>query len=70
MERDALAAVFRGASFATICETIAEAADDPSHLAVIGELLRRWLADGIVVPGDSVLATSSHKLSAGAENSG
>jgi len=53
-ERDALTVVSRGASLATICDAVAAAAEEPEHLAQIGRLLARWLADGIIVSVDDV----------------
>jgi hypothetical protein len=63
VERDALAAVSEGARFATICETVVDATEEPHHLALIGRLLARWLADGIIVADDAMLVTTVRDVS-------
>jgi len=60
VERDALAAVSEGANFAAVCEAVAANAEEPNHTALIARLIARWLADGIVVAADSMLAKRLH----------
>jgi Putative DNA-binding domain len=52
-ETDALALLQKGASFAAICEAIASANSSSAQVVLIGQLLARWLADGIIVRGDA-----------------
>lgn len=52
VEIGALAVLRNGASFAAICEAIATAAGESDQVALIGRLLARWLADGIIVRAD------------------
>ena len=47
-ERDALRMSRDGASFAMICETVARAAPGKDAVWTIGELLRRWIDDGLL----------------------
>ena len=54
-ETNALALLQKGASFATVCEAIAIANSSSDQVALIGELLARWLADGIIVHADAKL---------------
>ena len=54
-ETGALALLQKGASFAAICETIAIASSGPDQIALIGRLLARWLADGIIVLAEAGL---------------
>jgi hypothetical protein len=57
-EREALGAVSEGASFAGVCEAVAANAEEPNHVALIGRLMARWLADGIIVAADPMLMTT------------
>jgi hypothetical protein len=57
-ERDALAVVSRGGSFAGICGAVAAATEEPDPMAVIGRLLARWLADEILASVDKMPATT------------
>ncbi len=57
MERDALVIVAKGASFAAVCEAVAAGAEEPNRVAVIGQLMARWLADGIIMATDAMLVT-------------
>ena len=52
-ETDALALLQKGARFAAICEAIAIANSSSDQVALIGQLLARWLADGIIVRADA-----------------
>jgi hypothetical protein len=58
VERHALVIVSKGASFASVCEAVAAGAEEPSPVALIGQLMARWLADGIIRAADAMLATS------------
>jgi hypothetical protein len=58
VEREALAAVSEGASFAGVCEAVAASAEEPNHLTLIGRLMARWLADGIIMAADPMLVTA------------
>jgi hypothetical protein len=58
VERDALVVVSKGASFASVCEAVAAGAEEPNHVGLIGRLMARWLADGIIMAADAMLATS------------
>ena len=58
VERDALVLVSKGASLAAVCEAVAAGAQETNHVGLIGHLLARWLADGIIMPSDATLATS------------
>jgi Putative DNA-binding domain len=58
-ETDALALGQKGASFAAICEAIAIANSSSDQVALIGQLLARWLADGIIVRADAMLLGSA-----------
>jgi hypothetical protein len=51
-ERSALAILREGGSFAAICEALVAAGSESDQVALIGKLLARWLADGIVVHPD------------------
>jgi hypothetical protein len=55
VERDALVIVAKGASFAAVCETMAAGAEEPNRVALIGRLMARWLADGIIMAADAML---------------
>jgi hypothetical protein len=57
VERDALVIVAKGASFAAVCEAVAAGAEEPNRVAVIGQLMARWLADGIIMAADAMLVT-------------
>jgi hypothetical protein len=57
MERDALVIVAKGASFAAVCEAVAAGAEEPNRVALIGRLMARWLADGIIMAADAMLVT-------------
>jgi hypothetical protein len=58
VERDALVIVSKGASFAAVCEAVAEGDEEPNHVGLIGRLMARWLADGIIIAADAMPATS------------
>ncbi len=58
VERDALVFVSKGASFAYVCEAVAASAEEPNHVGLIGRLMARWLADGIIMAADAMLAAS------------
>jgi hypothetical protein len=70
VERDALAVVSEGASFAAVCEAVAANTEEPNHTALIARLMARWLADGIVVAADNILAKRLHNQPVGAGDSG
>jgi hypothetical protein len=53
-EARALALLSQGARFAAICEVIAALATGPDHVALIGRLLAKWLADGIIAATDAM----------------
>jgi hypothetical protein len=53
VETDALALLQKGVSFAAICEAIETAHSGSDHVALIGRLLARWLADGIIMRADT-----------------
>ena len=50
--------ISKGASFASVCEAVAASAEESNHVALIGQLMARWLADGIIRAADAMLATS------------
>jgi hypothetical protein len=52
-EADALILLQKRTSFAAICEAIALASSSSDQVTLIGRLLARWLADGIIVRGDA-----------------
>jgi Putative DNA-binding domain len=56
-ERDALVIVAKGASFAAVCEAVAAGAEELNRVALIGRLMARWLADGIIMAADAMLVT-------------
>ena len=58
LERDALVIVSKGASFAVICDAVAAGAEETNHVALIGRLIARWLADGIIAATDAVPVTT------------
>jgi hypothetical protein len=58
VEAEALAILSKGASFAAICEEIATLASETDHIALIGRLLARWLADGAMIRADMMPTTS------------
>jgi hypothetical protein len=58
-EIDALAVLKNGASFAALCEVIATASSSSDPVALIPQLLARWLADEILVCGDAHRASAS-----------
>ena len=58
VERDALVIVSKGASFAAVCEAIAARSEEPNRVTLIGQLMARWLADGIIMAADSILMTT------------
>jgi hypothetical protein len=58
VERDALVIVSKGASFAAVCEAIATRSEEPNRVTLIGQLMARWLADGIIMAVDSMLVTT------------
>ena len=58
VERDALVLISKGASFASVCEAVAASAEESNHVGLIGQLMARWLADGIIRAADAMLATS------------
>jgi Putative DNA-binding domain len=49
-ERQALVALSESTSFSSICEMLAAVTEESDQVALIGRLLARWLADGIIVP--------------------
>jgi hypothetical protein len=57
VERDALVIVSKGASFAAVCEAVAAGAVEPNRVALIGRLMARWLADGIIMTAEAMLMT-------------
>jgi hypothetical protein len=57
-ERDALVILSKGANFAGVCEAVAASAEEPNHVALIGQLMARWLSDGIIVAADAMLVTT------------
>jgi hypothetical protein len=57
VERDALLIVSKGASFAAVCEAVAAGTEEPNRVALIGRLMGRWLADGIIMAADAMLVT-------------
>jgi hypothetical protein len=70
VEREALAAVSAGASFAGVCEAVAASAEEPNHVALIGRLMARWLADGIIMAADPMLVTAMRVASPSGRASG
>jgi hypothetical protein len=58
VERDALVIVSKGASFAAVCEAIATRSEEPNRVTLIGQLMARWLADGVIMATDSRLLTT------------
>jgi hypothetical protein len=52
-ETTALALLKKTASFAAICEAIAIANSSSDQVTLIGRLLARWLADGIIIRADA-----------------
>jgi Putative DNA-binding domain len=58
VERDALVIVAKSASFAAVCEAIAARSEERNHVTLIGQLMARWLADGIIMAADSMLVTT------------
>lgn len=50
-----LASLFKGASLAAICETVAAAVCESDQVSLIGRLLARWLGDGIIVPAEPMV---------------
>lgn len=56
-EREALALVATGASFAAVCDRVAEHVEAEDAAAHAGGLLLRWLEDGILAPGVAAAAT-------------
>jgi len=57
VERDALVIVAKGASFAAVCEAVAAGVEEPNRVTLIGRLMARWLADGIIMAGEAMLVT-------------
>jgi hypothetical protein len=57
VERDALVIVAKGASFAAVCEAVATGAEEPNRVTLIGRLMARWLADGIIMAAEAMLVT-------------
>jgi hypothetical protein len=49
VESAALGLMSRGASFADICEVIRGRAEGVDPVALIGQLLARWLNDGVIL---------------------
>jgi hypothetical protein len=49
VESAALELMSRGASFADICEVIRGRAEGLDQVALIGQLLERWLNDGVIL---------------------
>jgi hypothetical protein len=58
VERDSLVIVSKGASFAAVCEAIATRSEERNRVTLIGQLMARWLADGIIMAVDSMLVTT------------
>jgi hypothetical protein len=58
LERDALVMVKEGASFALICESVAAGVEETNHVALIGRLMARWLADGIIAATGAMPVTT------------
>jgi hypothetical protein len=58
LEQDALVIVAEGASFAAICDAVAAGAEETNHVALIGRLMARWLADGIIAATDAMSVTT------------
>jgi Putative DNA-binding domain len=58
LERDALLMVKEGAIFAFICEAVAVRAEETDHVALLGRLMARWLADGIIAATDAMPLTT------------
>jgi hypothetical protein len=58
VERDALVILSKGASFAGVCAAVAASAEEPNHVTLIGRLMARWLADGIIMAADPMLVTA------------
>jgi len=54
VEARALALLSEGASFAAVCDVVAATAIGADHLALIGGLVARWLADGIIVRSEAL----------------
>ncbi len=50
-EADALEAAARGATFAEICEVVADRARDEDPLLTMNRMLARWLSDGLLTRG-------------------
>jgi Putative DNA-binding domain len=57
-ERDALVIVKEGASFALICESVAAGVEETNHVALIGRLMARCLADGIIAATGAMPVTT------------
>ena len=57
VERDALVIVAKGASFAAVCEAVATGAEEPNRVTLIGRLMARRLADGIIMAAEAMLVT-------------
>jgi hypothetical protein len=57
VERDALVIVSKSASFAAVCEAVATGAEEPNRVTLIGRLMARWLADGIIMATEAMLVT-------------
>jgi hypothetical protein len=58
VEREALVVVSRGASFAAVCETMEAGIEEPNRVALIGRLMARCLADGLIVAADAIPLTA------------
>jgi hypothetical protein len=54
----ALALLSEGASFAAICEVIADLAAGSDQVALISRLLAQWLADGIIIHANAAPRTT------------
>jgi hypothetical protein len=56
-ERDALAVTAKGASFSAICEAFATRLERDGAAGAINRMLTRWLTDGILIRGETKLAS-------------
>jgi hypothetical protein len=70
LERDAVVSVAEGASFAAICEAVAAGAEETNHVALIGRLMARWLADGIIAATGAMPVTTMRDALPSGEASG
>ena len=59
-EAEAMTLMQKEASFAVVCEALADASSSSDQAASIGRLLTRWLADGVIASADSVPRLSTN----------